>query len=128
MEFAEVKIKVIPEIAEWRVKSEDTRKGALSKNTTSYFHNCLHRFPFSFISTLHSSIFTLSCKLEFILPADLSRYAQFYNRSSNGNHTGRAANPGIRDTTRFPRWCLGKRKKCLSVTIAAAAGGQEAVL
>ena len=66
LKFAEVKIKVIPEIAEWRVKSEDTRKGALSKNTTSYFHNHLHRFPFSFISTLHSSIFTLSCKFLFV--------------------------------------------------------------
>ena len=49
MEFAEVKIKVIPEIAEWRVKSEDTQKGALPKKTASYFHNYLHILLYHFL-------------------------------------------------------------------------------
>ena len=60
LEFAEVKIKEISEIAEWRVKSEDAQKGALSRNATAYFRNLLHRFLFASISTLHSSIITLS--------------------------------------------------------------------
>ena len=58
MEFAEVKIKVIPEIAEWRVKSEDTQKGALPKKQPliSIIICTDSRFPLSPLYTVQSSL------------------------------------------------------------------------